>query len=145
MTKCVWGECISISPGMGVSTYQCTSQDESVLQQLTSKLKTSLAHQAGDKTSWKPRVYTYNWEVASTSLVFVTSCAASLSLSLPLSLPVSLSLPDPMYVHNRWCSCDQITKHWKRVLSVNHSCDDGIGDWLWKLQQPSAKLQDGLW
>ena len=31
--------------------YQCTSEDESVLKQLTSKLKTSLARQAGDKTS----------------------------------------------------------------------------------------------
>ena len=31
--------------------YQCASEDESVLKQLTSKLKTSLARQAGDKTS----------------------------------------------------------------------------------------------
>ena len=31
--------------------YQCTSENETVLKQLISKLKTSLARQAGDKTS----------------------------------------------------------------------------------------------
>ena len=35
----------------GGEPYQCTSEDEPVLKQLTSKLKTSLARQAGDKTS----------------------------------------------------------------------------------------------
>ena len=35
----------------GGEPYQRTSEDESVLKQLTSKLKTSLARQAGDKTS----------------------------------------------------------------------------------------------
>ena len=34
----------------GGEPYQCTSEDESVLKQLTSKLETSLACQAGDKT-----------------------------------------------------------------------------------------------
>ena len=35
----------------GGEPYQRTSEDESVLKQLTSKVKTSLACQAGDKTS----------------------------------------------------------------------------------------------
>ena len=35
----------------GGEPYHRTSEDESVLKQFTSKLKTSLARQAGDKTS----------------------------------------------------------------------------------------------
>ena len=35
----------------GGETYQCTSEDESVLKKLISKLETSLACQAGDKNS----------------------------------------------------------------------------------------------
>ena len=35
----------------GGEPYQCTSEDESVLKQLTLKLKTSLVRQAEDKTS----------------------------------------------------------------------------------------------
>ena len=35
----------------GGESYQCTSEDEPVLKQLTLKLKTNLACQDGDKTS----------------------------------------------------------------------------------------------